>query len=77
MNACVNLIQPLLVIHGTADEAVSITEGRQIKKWNEKVEYLEIDGGTHTFGVSHPFEEEELPPNVKQVLGATINFFKR
>jgi pimeloyl-ACP methyl ester carboxylesterase len=72
--ACKNLNKPVLVIHGTADESVSIEEGRKLANWLH-TELVEIDGANHTFGSAHPWNSEILPVDLEIVCGKTLKFF--
>jgi dienelactone hydrolase len=67
---------PLCIIHGTADEAVSYTDAKEIHKANKNSELYLVEGAGHTFDVKHPFEGETLPKNAQFVIDKTISFFK-
>ncbi len=68
---------PLLVIHGTKDEAVKVEEAQAILKNYPKAQQLLIEGAGHTFDGKHPWEQETLPPALHQALEASIAFLKR
>ena len=70
---CIKNTVQSLVIHGNADEAVSIEEGRNLAKWM-KSNFLEIKGANHTFGASHPWNKDELPENLKEVCDHILEF---
>jgi len=67
---------PHLIIHGSLDEAVNISEGMSIHKWNTDSEMLVVDGANHTFGAFHPYLETHFPNDVLIVLQNTLNFIK-
>ena len=67
---------PHLIIHGTQDEAVNISEGISIHKWNTDSEMLVVEGGNHTFGTLHPYLEAHFPKDVQIVLAKTLDFIK-
>jgi pimeloyl-ACP methyl ester carboxylesterase len=49
---------PHLIVHGTKDMAVAFEEAellRADRTADDGCELLAIDGGTHTFGLVHPF----------------------
>lgn len=47
---------PWLIVHGEQDETVPVAEARQLEQAAGDRARLEvIEGGTHTFGASHPF----------------------
>lgn len=72
-HACEKLVIPRLVIHGSADEAVNISEGHQLASWLN-VPLFEIPEANHTFGAVHPFIEYKLPSDLKIVVKLTIDF---
>ena len=73
--AAKNIKIPHLIIHGTADEAVDLSEGKSIHQWNEKSEMFVVEGGNHTFGTYHPYLSEDFPSDVALVLEQTLSFF--
>jgi uncharacterized protein len=68
---------PHLIIHGTLDEAVAISEGASIHKWNKDSEILIIEGANHTFGAKHPHTESSFPDDFDVVLHKTLEFIKK
>lgn len=68
---------PLLIIHGTADESVSVQAAHDLKKSNEKAELILIENALHTFGGYHPYEENDLPPHTQVIVENTIKFFNQ
>ena len=74
--AATELSIPHLIIHGTADEAVNVSEGMDIHKWNKDSEILIIEEANHTFGTFHPYNEDSFPDDVKIVLEKTLAFLK-
>ncbi len=71
-----NLKIPFLAVHGTADETVPVEAAHQMKAWNPGIELFLVDGADHSFGATHPFEGENLPPHTKIIADKTIGFFK-
>jgi len=67
---------PFLIVHGTADDAVKFHDAEEIFKSAKHAKLLTIEGGDHTFGVRHPFEDA-LPERAKEVLDKTIAFFQK
>ncbi len=65
---------PHLIVHGTNDEAVYVSEAQDLKQWNPTAELFLVEGGNHTFGAKHPFEEDDFPDDVKLVLENTVAF---
>lgn len=66
---------PFLIIHGTNDTAVNYTDALEIKRSASQASLLTIEEGDHTFGVKHPFTENQLPEQAEEVLVKTIRFF--
>ena len=68
------LAVPYLIVHGDADESVSIAEGRLLAAWG-RGELCVIPGAGHTFGAVHPFGGRT--PHLDQALAATLEFLRR
>ncbi len=70
--------QPVLIIHGENDEAVSIEHGLNKYKWikdsNKNASLKIIDGATHTFNTKHPFEE--TTPQLEKMISEAVAFIK-
>ena len=73
-NAAQNLTIPFLQIHGDMDLAVSISEGQNMAKWTN-TRLAIVKGAGHTFGASHPWESNDLPPDFEDAIGRMIDFF--
>jgi len=71
---CKTLKKPVLVVHGTADESVSIDEGKALAGWLA-TKLVEIEGANHTFGSSQPWDSENLPKDLELVCEKTLEFF--
>ena len=65
---------PLLVCHGTHDEAVSIINAYELHTVAQNAELFELDTD-HVFGRRHPWTEDQLPDATRQVVDKTIQFF--
>lgn len=65
---------PNLVIHGTDDPTVLLSEGEKLMQWSPNGEFLSIKDTDHVFGGKHPWENKELPQHMKQVVEASIDF---
>lgn len=68
---------PFLIVHGTADEAVSFHDAEDLVKSGKHAKLLTIEGGDHTFGVRHPFTGSQFPKQAQEVIEKTIAFFKK
>jgi acetyl esterase/lipase len=72
------LNQPLLIIHGTKDPAVSTTSAEYLKKYAKNTELRWIEGADHVFGGKHPFSEnQELPQHSQELVDLSIEFLKK
>lgn len=68
------LDKPFLIIHGSKDETVPVAYAEEMHGWNPKTKLLLIENGVHTFGGKHPWVDDELPADLKEVVHATGNF---
>lgn len=66
---------PLLICHGTKDEAVPVEKAYELKKAKPDAELFLIESG-HVFGRKHPWAEDHLPGAMQEVANKTIQFFK-
>jgi uncharacterized protein len=73
--AAVNRLKvPLLICHGTRDEAVPVEKAHELHKANKNSELFLLDSD-HVFGRKHPWTEPNLPDAMQQVVDKTIRFF--
>lgn len=72
----VKLDKPLLIVHGDADEAVPLSHSKSLYNFVSHSLMLEIEGGNHTFGASHPWEAETLPTMLDEVVEECIEFLE-
>lgn len=72
-----NIQQPLLIVHGDADETVSVNQALQSKMWNPAASLEIIIGANHTFGAKHPRLQAEMPIHLQQTVNKTISFLKK
>lgn len=71
-----NIGKPLCVIHGTADQAVSVDDGKEIHSWAGKYSELHlIEEGQHTFGAKQPWVGST--PHLDEVWSHTLSFFQK
>ena len=70
---------PWLLIHGTADETVPLSEAevlhRSAQAAQAGTEFLRIEDGSHTFGSGHPFFGPT--PQLIEAMNATQLWFRR
>lgn len=69
--------QPWLIVHGTADKAVSVNRAERLKQLQPRAQLLIIDGADHVFQGRHPYKESELPIQLKNVCLSCIQFLNQ
>ena len=72
--AAQNLRKPMLIVNGTADEAVSVKEAELLHLWVKDSRLFLVDGADHVFGARHPHQQEDLPVDLQRVVQETIAF---
>lgn len=65
---------PHLIVHGTDDESVSVSEAHELVSWGRGELHL-IAGAGHTMGAVHPFRGRT--PAFDDALSASLAFFRR
>lgn len=65
---------PQLIVHGTKDETVHLSDAEQLKSANPKAELKLIHEANHTFGGKHPWNSKELPEETKEAIESTLHF---
>jgi len=68
------LTVPHLIIHGTEDPTVSITEAEDLQSYNPNSELYTVPGADHVFGARHPWNDEQLPPDLATIVKKSIEF---
>ncbi|HNR49756.1 MAG TPA: dienelactone hydrolase family protein [Bacteroidia bacterium] len=68
---------PHIIIHGTDDETVNFADALILHSWNKKADFVAIDHANHSFGAQHPYTSPVLTPHYRQVVDATISFFRK
>jgi pimeloyl-ACP methyl ester carboxylesterase len=74
-NNLMKLDKPLLLLHGTDDQVVSVKDSEWIYENFDHAIMVHVDNGDHTFGGKHPWHEEILPEKLNFVVEETIEFF--
>ena len=74
--AAKNIKQPMLIIHGSNDESVTVNAAYQLKKINHQAELFIIEDAAHTFGGYHPYNDDVLPEHSKMGVERISGFFK-
>jgi fermentation-respiration switch protein FrsA (DUF1100 family) len=66
---------PWLIVHGVSDESVPFQEAESLKRAGRRkqIRLLPIEGGTHTFGATHPWRS--TTPELDTVFNETLAWF--
>lgn len=76
-NAAKSLQIPWLIIHGDNDEAVPIEDASKLHNLNRFSQLEIIANGSHTFSISHPWNDKKLSDEMQLVTDISINFIKQ
>ncbi|HSG80683.1 MAG TPA: alpha/beta fold hydrolase [Gemmatimonadota bacterium] len=73
--AASRLQAPYLIVHGTADESVSVDDGHRLAAAapEDRSRFALIEGGGHTFAAVHPFQG--TTDHLTQVIQLTADWF--
>jgi pimeloyl-ACP methyl ester carboxylesterase len=67
---------PWLIMHGDDDKTVNISHAQDLKAAQPNAELVVVKNGDHTFGGTHPYGKDELPPDLAMFAEAGVKFFK-
>ncbi len=67
---------PWLICHGEEDEAVFIKDAYDLKSWQPQANIKIIANTGHTYGRSHPWEEENLPAPSQELVEHCLDFIQ-
>lgn len=70
---CKKSSTPTLLIHGSNDDAVPLSEGKNLALWLG-VDLIELDGANHTFGATHPWDSDKLPKDLAKACEYTLTY---
>jgi dienelactone hydrolase len=76
IHALKKLNVPLLICHGTEDEAVPVANAHLLHQAASNAELFLVPSD-HVFGRKHPWTEKFLPEAMQAVVRKTIDFFKQ
>lgn len=68
---------PHLIIHGSKDTSVDISEAEDLHQWNSESEIKIIDDADHVFNTKHPWAENELSTALNHTVISIIDFLKK
>lgn len=66
---------PLLICHGTLDNAVPVEKAFELQSWQTKAQIFTVESD-HVFGRSHPWISNGLPVAMQAVVKASLQFLK-
>ncbi|MCO4292779.1 lysophospholipase [Solitalea sp. MAHUQ-68] len=67
---------PVQFIHGSNDEAVSLSEVELLQNRMPASDLKIIEGANHTFGGKHPWTDKQLPEHTKEAIEISLRFLK-
>ncbi|MBI1266722.1 MAG: alpha/beta fold hydrolase [Cryomorphaceae bacterium] len=73
--AAKSLVCPHLIIHGSEDEAVHVSEALRLHRWSSNSKLELIEQGDHTFGMKHD-DDRPMPVPAAQMIQRTLKFIK-
>jgi pimeloyl-ACP methyl ester carboxylesterase len=73
-SAIKKIIIPTLIIHGTDDPSISFSEAENLYAWNKNAYLYPIENANHVFNSKHPWDEQQLPEALNQVIMKSIAF---
>ena len=68
---------PHLIIHGSQDTSINISEAKALHHWYTNSEFKIIDNADHVFNTKHPWDKNELSHELKSVVINAINFMHK
>lgn len=66
---------PILICHGSADTAVPVEKAKLLQHWQPNAKLFLVDSD-HVFGRKHPWDSDELPGAMEEVVGESIQFLR-
>jgi pimeloyl-ACP methyl ester carboxylesterase len=63
-----------LIIQGTDDLAVDVSEAENLHRWNPDSELVIMKGMNHTLGSTQPWDKEKMPEFLESAVDKSINF---
>ena len=71
-----SLTIPVLICHGTSDDAVPVENAFLLKQWQPRAQLFTVDSN-HVFGRTHPWLTDELPEAMDNIVAATVAFLHK
>ncbi|MDN3491456.1 alpha/beta hydrolase family protein [Winogradskyella bathintestinalis] len=67
---------PHLIIHGSDDTSVNISEAKALHQWNPNSEFRIIEDADHVFNTKHPWDKSELSDSLNETVTSIFEFLK-
>jgi len=74
-SAAARITVPWLIVHGSEDETLNVSEGERLASLAKNGDFLMLDGVNHSFGGKHPLEE--ITSTLESVTRETVGFMKK
>jgi pimeloyl-ACP methyl ester carboxylesterase len=74
---CKEIVQPVLVVHGEDDAAVTMAEAHNLATWIQNSQLQILPSTGHTFDAAQPWQESTMPVALQKAVDLTIAFFKQ
>ena len=74
-SAAARITVPWLIVHGSEDETLNVSEGERLASLAKNGDFLVLDGVNHSFGGKHPLEE--ITPTLESVTRETVGFMEK
>lgn len=68
---------PHLIVHGSNDTSVPISDSGKLFEWSPYPDLLLVESADHVYGISHPWDKKEFPIEFTYVIDKTIQFLKK
>lgn len=72
-----NVKQTVLVCHGSNDESVPCQNAQEIVQSCKHATACIIQEANHTFGMTHPFQQDAIPSTLTEVIHRSIQFIQQ
>lgn len=68
--------QQVFIFHGIQDESVPYQDAAEIAKYCKQAHVECLEGANHTFGMTHPFDAQQVPSSLSAVIQKSIAAIK-
>ncbi|GGW57822.1 alpha/beta hydrolase family protein [Winogradskyella epiphytica] len=65
---------PWLIIHGSKDTSVNLSEAEELHQWNPNSELKIIENADHVFNTKHPWNDKKLSKELQSVINTITDF---